>query len=240
MKILYRISDGGNNKSKPEYVNDKILMFKHFINIFKNYKIYVFMDNVKDETYSEIQSIVQNLNNIHLFRTSLGNSNSFMHTLDYAINNFDEIENIYFAEDDYIYKKKAPTILEEGLTISDYVSGYDHPDKYINHSEGGPNPFIKNGGEDTVVMISDSIHWKITNSFCMTFATKVKTIKEDYNIFKNYCNNSYPQDFHIFIDLKNIKFRKLISCIPAVSTHGEILWLSKFVDWNEVFKESFL
>lgn len=52
MKILYRISEGGNNKVKPEYVYDKRSMFLHFINIFKECDVYVFADNVGEEFYT--------------------------------------------------------------------------------------------------------------------------------------------------------------------------------------------
>ena len=48
MKILYRISDGGHNKIKPDYVNNKERMFLHFLNRFRDHEIYVFTDNVKD------------------------------------------------------------------------------------------------------------------------------------------------------------------------------------------------
>ena len=181
MKILYRISDGGNNKYKPTYVYDKQQMFLHFINIFKNNDIYVFADNVGEDTYNFLKD---NYEPSKIIRISLGNSPSFIYCMDFAISNFNNDEKIYFAEDDYIYKKNAAKIIEEGLEISDYCSGYDHPNKYINGNEGG-NPFVEQGGELTRVILSKNSHWKITNSFCMTFATRVKIIKEDYDIFKN-------------------------------------------------------
>lgn len=232
MKILYRISDGGNPKTKPAYVHDKELMFLHFINRFKGHEIYVFTDNVKDETYLKIMDHSKNNQNINVSRISLGNSKSFMHTVDFAIANFKENDKVYFAEDDYIYTKTASNTIEDGLSIADYVSGYDHPDKYINHKQGGPNPFIEEGGEQTRVLISKTTHWKITNSCCMTFATTVKIIKEDYSIFEYFCKYKIPDDFGIFCDLYKYKNRKLISALPAVSTHGEIEWLSPFIDWE--------
>jgi len=236
MKILFRISNGGNNKVKPNYVYDKKRMFLHFIKIFKEHEIYVFADNVNDDTYN---FFLDNYDNSKIFRISLGNSLSFIHCMDFAIKNFHESDKIYFAEDDYIYTKKAPSIIEEGLDISDYCSGYDHPDKYINHNENGPNPFIRDGGEETRVIISNNYHWKITNSFCMTFATTVKKIKEDYHVFRNDCHDGCcPNDFGIFCKIN--KYRKLISCIPGVSTHGESQWLTKFVDWDKEFEDSFI
>ena len=45
MKVLYRISDGGHTNNKQPYVNDKKGMFLHFLNVFRNYDIYVFADS---------------------------------------------------------------------------------------------------------------------------------------------------------------------------------------------------
>ena len=228
MKIVYRISDGGYNKQKPEYVT-KRGVFLHFLKVFSGYDIYVVADNVSDETYL---FLCHNINVGKIMRTKLSNAGAFMHSVFFVIASFnDENEKIYFAEDDYIYTKDAPKIIEEGLDISDYCSGYDHPDKYMNHIEGGPNPYIENGGELTRVLISKNKHWKITNSFCMTFATTIKMIKQDVEIYKKYCSTSHPYDFQMCLELAQMKHRKLISCIPAVSTHGETAYLSKFIDW---------
>jgi hypothetical protein len=234
MIVLYRISDGGYNKIKPHYVT-KRGCFLHFLKIFHEYDVYVFADNVTDETYNFLS---QHVNPDKIIRTSLSNAGSFMYSLDFAVSKFSDDQKIYFAEDDYIYTQEAPKIIEEGLDIADYSSGYDHPDKYINHNEGGPNPFIEKGGEFTRVIVSNSRHWKRTNSCCMTFASKVSTLKNDYNIFKKYCSTTHPYDFQIFCDLYKINGRRLISCIPSVSTHGEIQWLAKFIDWENEFNKT--
>ena len=228
MKVIYRISDGGNSKLKPDYVTKKGC-FLHFINIFKDYDIYVVADNVSDNTYNFLSS---NIDSSKIVKTFLGNAKSFIFCIEFALKHFSETDKVYFAEDDYIYTKNAPKIIEEGLSIADYSSGYDHPDKYINHSEGGPNPYISNGGEETRVLLTDSSHWKLTNSCCMTFATTIKTIKEDLQIYKKYCV-VHPLDFQMFSELIFHKKRKLVSAIPGVSTHGETKWLGKFVDWEK-------
>ena len=234
MKVLYRISDCGHKKEESSYVNDKKGMFLHFINVFRNYDTYIFADNVTDDTY---QFLLSKHDPSKLFRISLGNARSFMHTVDYAIQHFNLEDKIYFAEDDYIYKKIAPEIIEEGLDISDYSSGYDHPDKYMPLSQGG-NPYVEQGGEITRVIVSKRIHWKLTNSCCMTFATRVKTIKEDYDVFNKYCLRGIPQDFPLFCELVQHRRKKLISCIPAVSTHGEKYYLAKFIDWDNEYNIS--
>jgi hypothetical protein len=161
-----------------------------------------------------------------------------MYALHYAIENFKDEDIVYFAEDDYIYTENAPKIISEGLQVGDYSSGYDHPDKYVNHSDGGPNPYIKDGGEITRVKITKNRHWKITNSCCMTFAVKLKTVKVDYNIIHKYCRSKAPHDFQMFLELQKINKRDVVSCIPAVSTHGEIAWLSPFIDWENEFNKT--
>ena len=235
MKILYRISEGGNRKHKLPYVHDKRKMFVHFINIFKECDIYVFANNVS----VHIQKfLIRHYRPSKIFRTALGNAKSFMHSVDFALERFDNNENLYFAEDDYVYRSSAPRIIEEGLTIANYSSGYDHPDKYINHSQGGPNPFIEKGGELTRVLMTNSCHWKLTNSCCMTFASTVNIMKQDYEVFKNSCTGKDPGDFGIFCELIQRRNRTLVSCLPAVSTHGEMQWLSKFVNWDKDFYDS--
>lgn len=228
MKILYRISDGGFKKNKPSYVTKRDC-FTHFLKIFHGYDIFVFADNVSQETYEFLQ---QHISCNKIIRTSLNNGFSFMFAYQFVLKHFNDEEKVYLAEDDYIYTEDAPKIIEEGLDIAHYSSGYDHPDKYINTNEGGPNPFVSNGGELTRVITTNSRHWKFTNSGCMTFASRVKILKEDLPIFRKHCVTGYPYDFRIFEELRK-KGRKLASCIPAVSTHGETEWLSKFIDWEK-------
>ena len=142
MKVIYRISDGGNAKLKPNYIT-KTRCFLHFLHIFKDHDMFVVADNVSQETY---EFLCSNFDSNKITKTSLGNAKSFLYCVEFALQHFHETDKVYFAEDDYVYTKNAPTIIEEGLDVGDYSSGYDHPDKYINTNEGGPNPFIRNGG----------------------------------------------------------------------------------------------
>lgn len=237
MKIIYRISDGEHNKLKPYYVTKKNC-FLHFMKIFEGYTVYVIADNVKDETYS---FLCKYLPPQHIIRSTLNGAMTFLLATELSINSFQDEDSVYFAEDDYLYTPDAPKVLEEGLKISDYCSGYDHPDKYINANQEGGNPFIKDDGEDTKVIISQSHHWKYTNSCCMTFATKVKTMKQDFEIYKKYCvGYSHPLDFYMWCEIVSQSKKILISAIPAVSTHGETKWLSPFVDWENMLYSNIL
>ena len=233
MKVIYRISDGGNVKIKPTYIT-KTRCFLHFLSIFKEHDMYVVADNVSQETY---EFLCLNFDSNKIIKTSLGNAKSFLYCVEFALKHFHETDKVYFAEDDYVYTKHAPKIIEEGLDIAEYSSGYDHPDKYINVSEGGPNPFIFHGGEETRVLLTKHSHWKLTNSCCMTFATTIRTIREDLEVYKKYCI-AHPLDFQMFTELIRLRKRKLVSSIPGVSTHGETQWLGKFVDWEHEINSS--
>ena len=78
------------------------------------------------------------------------NGASFRFQLELA-SSFDDDEVVLLQEDDYLYK--APTwpyhstisyseLFSEALQYADYVSVYDHPDKYIDAANGG-NPQIQ-------------------------------------------------------------------------------------------------
>ena len=112
---------------------------------------------------------------------------------------------------------------------ADYVTLYDHPDKYIN----GINPHVTDGGEETKVFLTDSCHWKFTNSTTMTFATTVKTLKDDIEIIRKWTLGTHPNDFEMFIELRN-KGKSLVSPLPGYSTHGETAFLTPLINWEKV------
>ena len=227
VKIYYRLSDHGYQKIKPDYIdNEKCL--SNFISVFGEDDIVIIADNVEDATYEWLSSL-----DLNVVRTKLGSgAKSFNYVLDRVV----ELEDdtiVYFIEDDYLHLPDARKILLEGINIgAGYVSLYDHPDKYLNANQGG-NPFVQDGGEVTKVYRSESCHWKLTNSTTMTFASKVKTLKEDLNIIKKWTNGTYPEDFKMFLELRD-SGRSLITPLPGYSTHGETQWLSPFTDWSKV------
>lgn len=229
MKIIYRISDTGYNKVKPLYINNENCL-KNAVKTFGNSEFLIIADNVSDETKKMIEWLVPNDNINHV---SVGHgAGTFNLALDLALKQSDG-DVIYFLENDYLHTKNAETIIMEGINLgADYVSGYDHPDKYIPASRGG-NPQIEDdGGEVTKVYLSESCHWKLTNSTTMTFASKVSTLKEDESILRKWTNmGHYPRDFDMFMELRE-NGKSLMTSIPGYSTHGETAWLSPLTDWG--------
>jgi hypothetical protein len=226
MKIIYRISDTGYNKIKPDYINNENCLL-NALDMFstENHDWLIIADNVSQATTQMLERYVLNIKHV-----SVGHgAGTFNLALDEALQSADE-EIIYFLENDYLHKPGADKILKEGFTLGyHYVALYDHPDKYIN----GANPFVEEGGEVTRVMLSNSCHWKLTNSTTMTFAAQVKTLKEDESTFREYTTGSYPRDFEMFLALRE-KQHGLVTPIPGYSTHGETAWLSPLTDWSKI------
>jgi hypothetical protein len=231
MKIIYRISDAGYNKVKPDYINNETCL-KNFCNVFFNHihDILIIADNCSNATIDMINKYIDPIN---IVKVSVGHgAGTFNLALDKALTcNDDEI--VYFVENDYLHKQLSPDILKQGFDLgASFVSLYDHPDKYLDPSLGG-NPYCEGGAEDTRVYITDSCHWKITNSTTMTFASKVSTLKRVESILRKWTTGSYPDDFKMFLELRE-QGELLITSIPGYSTHGETRWLAPLTNWQNV------
>lgn len=232
MKIYYRISDKGRRDGKPYFITLENCL-RNFCKHFDANKITIIADNCEDTTIDMIKKYV---NEEHIIRTSLNNCGAFLYAANKALAEGDDDEIVYLVEDDYLHIANSEKVLQEGFTYGDYVSLYDHPDKYTCFDDlPTPNPYtIHNGGEITKVLLTDSTHWKYTNSATMTFAIKIKTLREDIDIITKYCMDKIPHDFDMFYDLRKTKKRNLVTSIPGLSTHGQLPYLTPLINWEEV------
>lgn len=206
--VIYRICDLREGRTKIGQVT-KRQCFLNFIEVFGTDAVTVVADNTRPETLAFLRGFVADVHT-----TQLGNSASFRYALDLALRLNNEAV-AYLLEDDYLHRADAPKFLLEGLQRADYVSLYDHPDKYM---EPSPNPLVKNGGEPTRVILTASTHWKFTNSTTMTFAARVGTLRADADILRRHCQTPIPQDFFMFMELMK-KGRQLVTPIPGCATH---------------------
>lgn len=231
MKIVYRISDAGYNKVKPTYISNEACL-KNFCNVFFDHisDILILADNCSEQTLITIGRYIDPIN---IEKVSVGHgAGTFNLALDKALKwNDDEI--VYFVENDYLHKQHSAKIIQEGLSLgASFVSLYDHPDKYTDPSKGG-NPYCEGGAEDTRVYLTDSCHWKITNSTTMTFASTVATLKRTEPILRKWTVGKHPHDFQMFLDLRQ-QNELLITPLPGYATHGETAWLSPLTDWSNI------
>ena len=229
MRVIYRISDAGYSKVKPDYITNEACL-ANAVKVFDDCEWSIIADNVSKETSDMIEKYKSK---DHILYVNEGNgAATFNIALDEALKMADN-DTVYFLENDYLHKPDSRVIIEEGFELgAKFVSLYDHPDKYLSPEQGG-NPYCKGGAEDTRVYLTDSVHWKITNSTTMTFAAEVKTLKENESILRNHTSGTHPNDFQMFLELrKNNKL--LVTPIPGYATHGETAWLSPLTDWSKI------
>jgi hypothetical protein len=229
MRIIYRISDSGYNKVKPDYINNELCL-KNASEVFTDAIWSIIADNTSEETNDMIQKYITKDS---ISYVSQGNGAA---TFNLALNEalkYDDDEIIYFIENDYLHKPNSQKIIEEGLSLgASFVALYDHPDKYLDPSKGG-NPYCGGGAEDTRVYLTENTHWKITNSTTMTFAAKVSALKENEEILRHHTSGTHPNDFQMFMELR-ANNKLLVTPIPGYATHGETAWLSPLTDWSKI------
>lgn len=231
IKVFYRLSSKNAFVSKNKIHNaDKLSCLNNIISIFGKNNLYIQADNCSNEVINILKELKVNFN----ITDSSSPSESFIILLETIIQLNDD-DLIYVVEDDYLHLPNSDKILFEGFTTgADYITLYDHPDKYIDADKGG-NAYIESGGEVTRLLLTKSCHWKFTNSTCLTFATKVKHIKDDFETWKKYVYE-VPSlgSFYAFINIRDQKNKILISSIPGYSTHTEIKWLSPLTNWKTI------
>jgi hypothetical protein len=208
MKTVYRISDNGYVKPKLPGAT-KLLCLENFLETFGKID-YLIADNCSNETIEKISTVAEQF---HV--TKLGNAPSFIYSVDIlAKEGIENDELIYFVEDDYLHHPNSKSTLENALNLADYLTLFDHPDKYSR---------MYSCGETSKVQRVKNQHWKTSVSTTMTFACKYKTIKDDFfRVFKKSCVNFHPNDHEIFERLQKTYKRKLMVCIPGLSFHTDV------------------
>jgi len=239
INILMRVSDAGNPKKPKLPFATPLYCLDNCRHVFGQDRLTVFADNCSPQTLQAIRE-----RGLEPLEISLGNAGAFRHVLEFALERFSGHDRLYLLEDDYLHLPSAPALLEEGLDIADYVTLYDHPDKYLNAGDGGPNPFIREGGELGRVLLTKSAHWKTTNSTTMTFAVKAEVLAEDAPVWRKFAARSFEGFSFLQGRPQNLgqalrrmfsahPRRRLVSSLPGAATHCELAWLAPLIPWNE-------
>ena len=200
---------------------DKWRCLENFVTVFKEHDITLIADGVEDDVWTRLGKLYPSLD---LQRTSFGsNAGSFLYSLDQAIK-LDPHTIVYFVEDDYLHHEGADVILEQGLTISPYVSLYDHPDKY----------WSDNADKQCKVLMTEDCHWRTASSTTMTFASKAGFLVDDKPTFIQWCGgeDKWTHDFQLFTEISSK--RGLITPMPGYATHLDTWVIAKMVDWQAV------
>lgn len=253
---IYRISDLSNReKIKPGYASKEGCL-KNFVSEFSNKNLLVVCDNVTEDTFKMVGKYVLPEN---IILTQNGNTGSFLFSWNMARHLCNEVPEdtvFYFIEDDYIHRKDSKKVLFEAFKHlqADYVSLYDHPDKYQNFKDERytwdhgrqdddidgvrvPKHIYFKVGEalDRAcnLYITKSCHWRTVGSTTMTWATTAKNIIEDNDeMIALHEGKHLPMGGDTFRMLAS-KNKQLISPIPSYSAHAEEKWLPYFINWEK-------
>jgi len=234
INVLYRMSTGCGRRG-PDYLNNESC-FMNFKSAFPNENIYVVLDNA-DESCENIMKHT----NTSYEKTKLGNFGSYNRLLDIAVEKANSGEYkmedvVYFVENDYIHRPESNNALLEGIEISDYVTLYDHPDKYINLHGNMHVCGVQYSDIRSQLFAGDLCYWRTTTSTCATFAARVSTILEDIEIHRRFMNErTGANDTPIFHHLIMNKQRRLVSPMPGYATHGDMF--SPYVEWESILNK---
>ena len=241
MYFLYRISNNSYNKPKLSNASKEQCFVNFLEHLFTPQdRLLVIADNVNEQLR---HFLVKRLPaNATLREVNTGsNAASFRLQLD-LVQELPDEELVMLHEDDYLYRghagdtpeqKHNRLALQEALAKADYVSLYDHPDKYLAPAQGG-NPLINVQGMESVkLFLTAHSHWKLTNSTTLTFAVKAQTLKADQAIWLKHVSGTHPHDYPAFLEL-GAAGRTIATPIPGLASNTEPPWLSPLYDWERI------
>lgn len=227
------VSNNSKNKVRPDWFSKE----KALINLINtkddNTYITVLLDTAStddpDNYFSYKYEKTEKVRTVQLKGGT--DAHSFINLLEYIDTlNIQSNAIIYLLEDDYIHVDGWSNIMREGfqLNVSDYITLYDHPDKYDKN--------IYSNLQSTLY-VSKSCHWRSTPSTTNTYALLFSTLKKQKNIHIKFSdkNEGYTFDHNKFMYLNSLGC-KLISCIPGYSTHVENEHLSPIIKWQDISK----
>jgi len=153
---------------------------------------------------------------------------SFLNVLNYVETlDLDRNTIVYFVEEDYLHRAGWGDIMREAFDYVgvDYVSLYDHMDKY---------KLLQYANLQSKIYVTPSCHWRVTPSTTNTYAMFFKTLMRDMDVHKKYCDLQigYTRDHEKFMHLGS-QGKLLVSSIPGYSTHCETEHLSPTVNWQK-------
>ncbi|MDC0302895.1 hypothetical protein OAL11_00335 [bacterium] len=160
-----------------------------------------------------------------VYITRFGNCGSFRLVVKLALAALHPADIYYFVEDDHLHLPNQKQFLSEGLKHFDFVSLYDHPDKYFD-------PAYQQLRRR--VVWTPMGHFAETPSTVMTFACSAATLQRAAPILLaddlTGPSLKIPLDHAMFLALGAAGF-SLGTALPGRSTHCESNLLSPGVDW---------
>jgi hypothetical protein len=130
---------------------------------------------------------------------------------------------IYFLENDYLHVNgwidKVITLFNTYSGL-DYVSLYDHNDKYFL-------PMYDN--LVSKIITTQDHHWRTTPSTCGSFIITRDLFDKDYDV-----QSTFEGDHNTFLWLNEHRSRAVLTPIPGLSTHCMETLMSPTIDWEKI------
>lgn len=119
---------------------------------------------------------------------------------------------VVLLEDDYAVRGPWEDAIRDGLQFGDYVTLYDHPDKYSPMYDGTPSQ----------VFVGRVCHWRTTPSTTNSFASRWGTLRADLKQHLAFSTPESPavRDHARWLHLWK-QGRTLVSSLPAFWSHEE-------------------
>jgi hypothetical protein len=212
-------SSASSKKERPQGF-DRSKIFAHVLSSLKQHDFRIVLDEkfrptVDAKHFTELTCSTEQIHYIEAgsepiaFITQLEYVRKLMKEKQWSSNDI-----IVFLEDDYAVKEGWIKAIEEGLQFADYVTLYDHPDKY-NKTIYPSTP--------CEMYVSPSAHWRTTPSTTNSFACTLSTLIQDYDEhikWSAYENMTFTLDHQKFLSLWN-QGKRLVSSIPSYWSHEE-------------------
>lgn len=219
--------EGRGNKFRPQWF-DYENCFKNLLTTTKdipNITIHLVMDGDANSNW-----IHKYRDHYKLYETNGGSMEKVTHNVYNIARNLEcnEDDLIYILENDYMHVSdwvsKVLTLFNTYQGI-DYVSLYDHRDKYFL-------PMY----DDLLskIYITDNHHWRNTPSTCGSYITTKRVLLEDYD---DQTGVTVPiGDHHKWLYLNETKNRFVLTPLPGLSTHCMEGLLSPTINWEAISK----
>ena len=141
---------------------------------------------------------------------------------------------IYVLENDYLH---LPYWGEMALSLfnqvggNDYVSLYDHLDKYAMTLEGRSDHWGLYKDLTSKIIVSNGRHWRQVPSICSSWIMSKKVFDRDYDLHSiGISDNTGCEQF----------LKRGSTCytpIPSLATHCQEPWVAPLIDWEGVINE---
>lgn len=186
--------------------------------------IYVLWDGDRNALSDYIQSFDANITPLN----GRNNAKSMEVAFNLAGAMSQQYRGVYFCEDDWMHKKGAGLIFNEGLNFTvfqnHFITLYDRP-----HGYRMPQDDVT--FHNDYIFKTNSVHWRSAESCMFTFGMTTQMIQDHHSSLVEYCRISKdPVDRQMFRDFYK-KGVRLFNPIPGQAAHC-ITW-DLPIDWNK-------